>query len=123
KPDSRIFEMVLHRIREIFVPLRIIVGRNAWWPAEKFDEYYEKIKAKGIPVTPILNHDDSPKQVSREVHAGTFIRSFYFQDPDGIIIEIATRGPGFAVDEPPDRLGEQVIQPRLELTRGHRDEA
>ncbi len=53
----------------------------------------------------------------------TYFRSIYFQDPDGIIIEIATRGPGFAVDEPPDRLGEQVIHPRPELTRGHRDEA
>ncbi|WBL35903.1 VOC family protein [Tepidiforma flava] len=58
-------------------------------PPEKFDEYYEKIKAKGIPVTPILNHDDSPRQVSREVHEGTFIRSFYFQDPDGILLEFA----------------------------------
>jgi catechol 2,3-dioxygenase-like lactoylglutathione lyase family enzyme len=58
-------------------------------PPEKFDEYYEKIKAKGIAVTPILNHDDSPRQVSREVHEGTFIRSFYFQDPDGILLEFA----------------------------------
>ncbi len=59
-------------------------------PPEKFDEYYEKIKAKGIQVTPILNHDDSPRQISREVHEGTFIRSFYFQDPDGILLEFAT---------------------------------
>jgi len=59
-------------------------------PPDKFDEYYEKIKAKGIKVTPILNHDDSPRQVSREVHEGTFIRSFYFQDPDGILLEFAT---------------------------------
>ena len=59
-------------------------------PPEKFDEYHAKLKAKGIHVTPILNHDDSPRQVSREIHEGTFIRSFYFQDPDGILLEFAT---------------------------------
>jgi hypothetical protein len=37
-----------------------------------------------------MNHDDSPRQVSREVHTGTFIRSFYFMDPDGILLEFAT---------------------------------
>jgi hypothetical protein len=59
-------------------------------PSEKFDEYHAKLKAKGIHVTPILNHDDSPRQVSREIHEGTFIRSFYFMDPDGILLEFAT---------------------------------
>jgi catechol 2,3-dioxygenase-like lactoylglutathione lyase family enzyme len=59
-------------------------------PAEKFDEYHVKLKAKGVRVTPIMNHDDSPRQVSREVHTGTFIRSFYFMDPDGILLEFAT---------------------------------
>ena len=59
-------------------------------PQERFDEYHAKLKAKGIHVTPILNHDDSPRQVSKEVHVGTFVRSFYFQDPDGILLEFAT---------------------------------
>ncbi|MBM3451127.1 MAG: hypothetical protein FJX78_09160, partial [Armatimonadetes bacterium] len=34
----------------------------------------------------------------------TYCRSVYFQDPDGLILELATRGPGFAVDEAEDRL-------------------
>jgi catechol 2,3-dioxygenase-like lactoylglutathione lyase family enzyme len=59
-------------------------------PSEKFDEYHAKLVGKGVHVTPILNHDDSPRQVSREVNEGTFIRSFYFMDPDGILLEFAT---------------------------------
>lgn len=59
-------------------------------PSEKFDEYHAKLAAKGVHVTPILNHDDSARGMSREVHEGTFIRSFYFMDPDGVLLEFAT---------------------------------
>jgi catechol 2,3-dioxygenase-like lactoylglutathione lyase family enzyme len=59
-------------------------------PQEKFEEYHAKLVAKGVEVTPIINHDDSPRQISREMHPGVFIRSFYFQDPDGILLEFAT---------------------------------
>jgi catechol 2,3-dioxygenase-like lactoylglutathione lyase family enzyme len=41
----------------------------------------------------------------------TYFRSIYFRDPDGHILEIATRGPGFAVDEPPGELGTRMILP------------
>lgn len=58
-------------------------------PPELFDEYYERVRAEGIEVSRILNHDDSPAGVSRDVHAGTFVRSFYFQDPDGVLLEFA----------------------------------
>jgi catechol 2,3-dioxygenase-like lactoylglutathione lyase family enzyme len=58
-------------------------------PEELFDEYYEKLKAKGLNPTPIMNHDDSPYQVSRELHPGVFVRSVYFMDPDGILLEFA----------------------------------
>ena len=57
--------------------------------ADKFDEYYEKLKAKGIDVTIILNHDDSDIQVSEEVTEDVFVRSVYFFDPDGICLELA----------------------------------
>lgn len=40
-----------------------------------------------------------------------YFTSIYFRDPDGAILEIATRGPGFAVDEPEATLGEQTIVP------------
>lgn len=58
-------------------------------PAEKFDEYRIKLKAKGVRVGPILNHDESEFQVSRELHPGVYVRSFYFLDPDGITLEFA----------------------------------
>jgi catechol 2,3-dioxygenase-like lactoylglutathione lyase family enzyme len=58
-------------------------------PAERFDEYYERLKAKGIAVTPVLNHDNSPMQVSKAVTGDVFVRSVYFFDPDGVCLEFA----------------------------------
>lgn len=52
-----------------------------------------------------------------------WFRSLYFTDPDGQILEIATHGPGYATDEPPDALGERVVRPRAEQLSGNRDEA
>jgi glyoxalase family protein len=40
-----------------------------------------------------------------------YFRSLYFREPNGILFEIATDGPGFAVDEDPARLGEHVALP------------
>jgi catechol 2,3-dioxygenase-like lactoylglutathione lyase family enzyme len=58
-------------------------------PAEKFDDYYARLKAKGVKVSAILNHDDSPNQVSAEVTDKVFVRSVYFFDPDGVCLEFA----------------------------------
>jgi glyoxalase family protein len=40
-----------------------------------------------------------------------WFRSLYFREPGGVLFEIATDGPGFAVDEDPDKLGEAVVLP------------
>lgn len=40
-----------------------------------------------------------------------YFRSLYFREPNGILFEIATDGPGFAVDEPHDQLGERLALP------------
>ena len=40
-----------------------------------------------------------------------YFTSIYFRDPDGLILEIATLGPGWTVDEPVDQLGTTVIAP------------
>ena len=56
---------------------------------EKIVEYRDRIKAKGIQVTQVVNHDDSPTQTSPEVDETTFVRSIYFFDPDGILLEFA----------------------------------
>ncbi|MDR7556647.1 MAG: VOC family protein [Armatimonadota bacterium] len=47
-----------------------------------------------------------------------YFRSIYFREPSGVLFEIATRGPGFTVDESPDRLGVRLsLPPRLEPLR------
>ena len=40
-----------------------------------------------------------------------WFRSIYFRVSNGILFEIATDGPGFAVDELPEKLGEKLILP------------
>jgi hypothetical protein len=37
----------------------------------------------------LLNHDDSEFGVAKDVHDGVFVRSIYFKDPDGILVEFA----------------------------------
>jgi glyoxalase family protein len=40
-----------------------------------------------------------------------YFRSIYFREPSGVLFEIATLGPGFAVDEPAEHLGERLSLP------------
>ncbi len=58
-------------------------------PAEKIDEYYERLVAKGLKPGVIMNHDESERQVSLTVTPTTFVRSIYFFDPDGVCLEFA----------------------------------
>jgi len=47
-----------------------------------------------------------------------YFRSLYFREPNGILFEIATDGPGFATDEPLGTLGEKLsLPPFLEAQR------
>lgn len=47
-----------------------------------------------------------------------YFRSIYFRMPDGILVEIATDGPGFLVDEPAETLGQGLsLPPWLESDR------
>ena len=47
-----------------------------------------------------------------------YFYSIYFREPSGVLFEIATRGPGFTVDEPLESLGQRVaIPPKLEPLR------
>lgn len=63
-----------------------------------------KIARLGYNVTPILDR--------------LYFRSIYFREPGGVLFEIATDLPGFAVDEPPDQLGRRLTLPSsLESTR------
>jgi catechol 2,3-dioxygenase-like lactoylglutathione lyase family enzyme len=81
-------------------------------PADKFDEYVEKLEAKGVELSRVLNHDDSEATVAEELHEGVFVRSVYFRDPDGILLEFAcwTRsfGPEDALHPPASADGRRV---------------
>jgi glyoxalase family protein len=48
-------------------------------------------------VTPVIDRD--------------YFLSIYFREPSGVLFEIATFSPGFAVDEEPGRLGEKLRLP------------
>jgi glyoxalase family protein len=51
-----------------------------------------------------------------------WFRSVYFREPSGVLFEIATMGPGFAVDEDPAHLGERlVLPPKFEHLRAQLD--
>jgi catechol 2,3-dioxygenase-like lactoylglutathione lyase family enzyme len=56
---------------------------------DKIEAYRERLVARGVEVTEVVNHDDSPRTVSPEVNETTFVRSIYFHDPDGIRLEFA----------------------------------
>jgi catechol 2,3-dioxygenase-like lactoylglutathione lyase family enzyme len=58
-------------------------------PPERMDGYRDRLVAAGIDCTEVANHDDSEWGLSDELHPGVFVRSLYFQDPDGILLEFA----------------------------------
>ena len=66
--------------------------------------------------------DDETQRVVREVVAGagltptpvmnrSYFNSIYFNEPGGVLFEVATIPPGFAIDEPLERLGESLMLP------------
>lgn len=67
-------------------------------------ELREKLIADGHPVTLVRDR--------------VYFRSIYFRDPGGALLEVATGGPGFTVDEPEAALGEKLcLPPWLEPVR------
>jgi glyoxalase family protein len=58
----------------------------------------QRVGEAGMRVTPVIDRD--------------YFLSIYFRQPQGILFEIATTSPGFAVDEDPDHLGEELRLPR-----------
>ena len=59
--------------------------------------WQQRVRAAGMHVTPVIDRD--------------YFHSVYFQQPQGILFEIATTSPGFAVDEDPEHLGEELRLP------------
>lgn len=73
-------------------------------------EVREKLLTKGFNVTPVLDRQ--------------YFHSIYFREPGGILFEVATNPPGFALDEHPAHLGEALKLPpwqesaRAEIEKG-----
>jgi glyoxalase family protein len=59
----------------------------------------EKLLARGLNVTPVIDRQ--------------YFHSIYFREPNGILFEIATDGPGFLIDESADELGESLRLPSM----------
>ena len=69
----------------------------------------EEISALGYNVTPVLDRN--------------YFRSIYFREPGGVLFEIATDPPGFAVDEEESELGTHLkLPPWLETRRDRLEE-
>ena len=67
--------------------------------------YRETLLNAGLRVSPVMDR--------------VYFKSIYTQDPDGHVVELATAGPGFAVDEAPEELGTKLmLPPWLEGERG-----
>jgi catechol 2,3-dioxygenase-like lactoylglutathione lyase family enzyme len=65
----------------------------------QIDGYRERLVGKGVDCTPLVNHEDvvtgKADRTSSELTAKTWVRSFYFFDPDDIMLEFcATVGAG-----------------------------
>ena len=63
----------------------------------------DEIVRRGIHVTPVLDRQ--------------YFHSIYFREPNGVLFEVATRPPGFAVDEPLALLGRALKLPPWEEAR------
>ncbi len=66
-------------------------------PIDEHEAWHKRVKQAGYNPTPIIDR--------------FYFRSIYFREPSGVLFELATLGPGFAVDEEADRLGERLSLP------------
>ena len=66
----------------------------------------EVLVEKGFNITSVVDRD--------------YFHSLYFREPNGILFEIATDNPGFTIDEPLDKLGQELQLP--EKYEAHRAE-
>jgi glyoxalase family protein len=90
-------------------PGRVAVGtvhHIAWRTADdpQQDAWRKELARLGYDVTPIIDRK--------------YFHSIYYREPGGILFEIATDPPGFAIDEAPEALGTRLqLPPSLESAR------
>ncbi len=74
------------------------VHHVAWaCPMDEHERWWKRVGKAGANVTPIIDR--------------FYFKSIYFREPSGVLFEIATIGPGFAVDESQESLGQALSLP------------
>ncbi len=77
---------------------------------QELDELRQKVAELGYSPTQIIDRH--------------WFKSVYYRTPSGVLFEMASDGPGYAVDEDPEHLGEKLILPpwlesKRELIENH----
>ncbi|MGF1446993.1 MAG: ring-cleaving dioxygenase [Pikeienuella sp.] len=65
--------------------------------ADEQRDWQERLRSVGLNVTPVIDRQ--------------YFKAIYFREPGGVLFEIATDPPGFAVDEAPEALGQALKLP------------
>lgn len=65
--------------------------------------WLQHLHAAGVSSTPIVER--------------YYFQSIYFREPGGVLFELATKGPGFTVDLPLERLGSELVLPPMLVGR------
>ena len=74
------------------------VHHIAWHSSDaEHVDWQRRVAEAGMQVTPVIDRD--------------YFDAIYFRQPQGILFEVATTSPGFAVDEDPGHLGEELRLP------------
>jgi glyoxalase family protein len=97
--DTRSFHWAYDPTDERGIPGAGNVHHIAWHSRdEDHVSWQEAVAQAGMHVTPVIDRD--------------YFLSIYFRQPQGVLFEIATTSPGFAVDEDPAHLGEELRLPK-----------
>jgi glyoxalase family protein len=96
--DTRGFDWIYEPATQHGIQGAGTVHHIAWHSSDaEHVPWQQRVAAAGMHVTPVIDRD--------------YFKSIYFRQPQGILFEIATTSPGFAVDEDPDHLGEELRLP------------
>ncbi len=80
------------------VPGAGTVHHVAWATTmDEHDAWQRRVEVAGMSPTPVIDR--------------FYFKSIYFREPNGILFELATIGPGFTTDEELERLGERLSLP------------
>ena len=89
--------------------------QGGYWDFDAFLAKAEALVDEGVACSDVINHDDSEWTISEDMYPGVYVRSVYFQDPDGILLELAAWTRGFTSDDvahaPATAAGERAATP------------